>query len=87
MSLSANKITVKRQKSRWGSCSSLKNINLNYHLIKAPLSVIDYVIIHEFAHLVHMNHSSRFWELVKSYCPDYKSHIDWLRKKGVFLLK
>jgi len=73
MQLSFNQLRVKRLKTRWGSCSSLKNINLNIQLIHHPLSLIDYVIVHELAHLVHMNHSKRFWKLVAQYYPEYKS--------------
>lgn len=67
-----NHIKVKAQRSKWGSCSSEKNINLNWRLIFLEPSVIDYVIIHELCHLKHMNHSSLFWDLVESYCPYYK---------------
>src|SRR5688572_30396475 len=61
-----NKVAVKDQNTRWGSCSSKKNLNFSWRLIFAPMQVLDYVIIHEFSHLKEMNHSSRFWDLVKS---------------------
>jgi predicted metal-dependent hydrolase len=72
-----NKVTVRRQTSRWGSCSSKGNISLNYKLMKHPEKVIDYVILHELCHLTEMNHSVKFWDLVSRYVPDYKE----LRKK------
>ncbi len=65
-------VRVKVQRSKWGSCSSEKNINLNWRLIFLDTFIIDYVIIHELCHLKHMNHSSLFWDLVEVYCPDYK---------------
>lgn len=67
-----NQVRVKVQRSKWGSCSSEKNINLNWRLIFLEPTIIDYVIIHELCHLKHMNHSSLFWDLVETYCPDYK---------------
>jgi predicted metal-dependent hydrolase len=71
------KIGVRRQTSRWGSCSGKGNISLNYKLLKYPQNIIDYVIIHELCHLTEMNHSKKFWDLVAKYVPDYQV----LRKK------
>ena len=79
MGLNYNNIRIKTLKSRWGSCSSLRNLNFNWVLIMCPIEIIDYVVIHELAHLVHMNHSAKFWSLVEDYCPDYKSSINWLK--------
>ena len=73
-------ISLKNQKTRWGSCSSKKNLNFNYLLIQCPLEVIKYVIIHELCHLKHMNHSEEFWEMVCKYDPCYKEHIKELKK-------
>lgn len=83
-----NKIFIKDQESRWGSCSSLNNINLNWRIIMAPDEVIDYLIIHELAHLQEMNHSRRFWRLVGQYDPSFKKHVKWLREngRGLFLI-
>jgi len=74
-----NGIAIKDTKSRWGSCSSRGNLNFNWRVIMAPLPVVDYLVVHETAHLKEMNHSPRFWNLVSTCCPDYKNHIAWLR--------
>lgn len=65
-------VKIQTAKTRWGSCNSKKNINLNWKLIAFPKVLIDYVIIHELCHLRHMNHSALFWSLVESLCPYYK---------------
>ena len=65
--------------SKWGSCSTNRNISLSTRLIFCPDEVIDYVIIHELAHLIEMNHSSRFWDIVSSAMPEYESHEKWLK--------
>jgi predicted metal-dependent hydrolase len=76
------RIAIRDQQSRWGSCSSGRNLNFNYRLMLAPTPVVDYVITHELCHLVHMNHSPAFWRLVAEYEPQYKSHRQWLREFG-----
>jgi len=73
------KLSLRAQRSRWGSLSSSGRISLNWKLIAAPIEVIDYVIIHELCHMVHANHSSHFWNLVASWDPQYKEHRLWLR--------
>ena len=75
-------IRVKDQKSRWGSCSSNRNMNFNWRILMAPEPVCDYVIIHELCHLVHMNHSPDFWNLVESICPGYREYKRWLKEHG-----
>lgn len=80
--LSFHKVTIRNQKTRWGSCSSNKNISLNWKLIKMPLWVIDYVILHELAHTIHLNHAPEFWKLVEKICPYYKSAEEWLKQYG-----
>ncbi len=77
-----NRVTIKNQKTKWGSCSTKRNLNFNWKLIFAPLEVLEYVVIHEVCHLKEMNHSPRFWKLVEQECPQYKSHKKWLRKNG-----
>ncbi|MCL6598104.1 MAG: M48 family metallopeptidase [Alicyclobacillus macrosporangiidus] len=75
-------LRIKDQKSRWGSCSSAGNINLNWRLVQAPEWVTDYVIVHELCHLVELNHSPRFWALVHAAIPDAERAKRWLRDHG-----
>ncbi len=81
-----NQIRIKSQKTRWGSCSSKGNLNFNWHAIVAPPEVIDYLVIHECCHLVHMNHSKEFWALVESLCPDYRTYRRWLKNHDTQIL-
>ena len=73
------RITIKDQGTRWGSCSSDNNLNFNWRLVHYPPEVIDYVLIHELAHMVHLDHSARFWALVAKYDGQYKLHQRQLR--------
>lgn len=75
-----NRVSIKEQKTRWGSCSTKRNINLNWRLILMPEATLEYVIIHELMHLRHMNHSRDFWREVAHFCPDYKSHEHILKQ-------
>ncbi len=75
-------IRLKYLASKWGSCSSQGNINLSTRLLFAPPEVVDYVIIHELAHLIEMNHSDRFWKIVREAMPDYKKQERWLKMHG-----
>ncbi len=75
------KVKVKKLKSRWGSCSSKKNLSFNYKLMEYPVAVIDYVIIHELCHTRIMNHSKEFWATVRSIIPDYKHLKKKLNKR------
>ncbi len=68
--------------AKWGSCSSSKNLTFNYRLAMAPIEVIDYVIIHELCHLIHMNHDRSFWRRVGSIMPDYKEKEEFLARYG-----
>lgn len=77
-----HKIHIKDQKSRWGSCSGKGNLNFNWRLIMVPDAVLDYVVIHELCHLVHMNHSQDFWKLVERICPSYRMQKRWLKANG-----
>lgn len=74
-----SRITIRAQRSKWGSCNAEGNINLNMRLMFATPEVIDYVVIHELAHLRELNHSARFWRVVERYCPDRREHQAWLR--------
>ncbi len=76
--LSHNKVSIKRQSSRWASCSKKRNLNFNLLLAAAPVQVIDYVIVHELVHTVELNHSKKFWELVRATDPAYREHRVWL---------
>ena len=86
MGVTFHKITVRDQKTRWGSCSSKGNLNFNWRLVLAPVPVLDYVVIHELAHRREMNHSSRFWDIVGEMMPDYQIQRRWLRDHGGSLM-
>jgi hypothetical protein len=81
MGISYQRISLRQQSSRWGSCSSHGNLNFNWRLVHYPPAIIDYVIIHELAHRLEMNHSKKFWEIVKKHDSEYLVHKGQLRKK------
>ena len=74
------RLTVRAARTRWGSCSQKGNINFNWKIVMAPEPVIDYIIIHELAHLKEMNHSKNFWKLVAEHCPQWRKHRKWLKE-------
>jgi predicted metal-dependent hydrolase len=80
-----NSVKAKKQKKRWGTCTSTGNIYINYRIIMAPEKIIDYLVVHELCHMVHMNHSKDFWGLVEKIIPDYKDRKEWLKKNGIEL--
>jgi hypothetical protein len=80
------KIVIKTLSRRWGSCSSTGILTFNWALMKAPLFVIDYVVVHELCHLLEMNHSPRFWQHVQSIFPEYKLAKQWLKDHGLGVL-
>lgn len=79
------RVVVRDQRSRWGSCSARRTISLNWRLIQTPAFVQDYIILHELMHLQEMNHSARFWRLVENVCPNYTEAEKWLKQHGRLL--
>ena len=75
-------VFLKYNTTNWGSCSTRGNVNLSTRLLFAPNDVIDYVIIHELSHLIEMNHSDRFWKIVRDIMPNYREKEIWLKKNG-----
>ena len=80
------RITIRNQRTRWGSCSAKGNLNFNCYLMQAPEEILDYVIVHELCHRLEMNHSSAFWEKVEKLLPDYKERRKWLKMHGSELM-
>ena len=77
-----NNVVVKKQKKRWGSCSNKGNLNFNWKIIMAPMSIVDYLVVHELTHLIYDNHSKDFWNTVESIIPKIKEKKEWLRVYG-----
>lgn len=86
MDVSPAAVGVRAFRSRWGSCNKRGQVVFNWHIIKAPHPVVDYVVIHELAHLVHANHSRAFWLLVERHCPAFALHRLWLKERAHRLL-
>lgn len=84
---SYGKISIRAQKTKWGSCSADNNLSFNFRLISAPPSIIEYLVCHELAHTVHHHHGPDFWQLVQKICPDYISMEQWLRDNERELLR
>lgn len=80
-----HRITVRNQKSRWGSCSRRGTISLNWRLIQTPPHVQDYIVLHELCHLREMNHSVRFWREVERVCPEFQAAEHWLKQHSTLL--
>lgn len=78
-----NLIKVKEQKKRWASCSSNRNLMFNWRCSMAPSNVLDYIIVHEMCHMIHLNHSRKFWDLLERIMPDYKDRKEWLKNNGI----
>lgn len=76
------RISIRKQKSRWGSCSREGNLNFNCLLLMAPPEVLDYVVVHELCHRLEMNHSPKFWAHVENVIPDYRKQRKWLKEHG-----
>lgn len=81
------RITLRQQKTRWGSCSASGNLNFNWLLILAPPEVLDYVVVHELCHRKEMNHSDAFWKEVETVLPDYREQKRWLKENGWKLME
>ena len=81
MGVTYGRITIREQKTRWGSCSSKGNLNFNWKLVLFESELLDYVVVHELAHRIEMNHSANFWTIVESVLPDYKERRKRLREK------
>lgn len=82
LGVTPGRITIREQKSRWGSCSSRNNLNFNWKLMLAPPEALEYVVVHELCHLIEFNHSQRFWRLVESRLPEYEAAKKWLKDNG-----
>jgi len=85
LGVSFNRVSVKDQRTLWGSCTREGNLNFSWRLALAPDPVLDYLIVHELAHRAQMNHSRRFWGVVERVCPHHRSHRRWLRKNAAAL--
>lgn len=77
-----HRISIRDQKTRWGSCSSKGTLSFNWRLMLAPPAILDYVVVHELCHLTYMNHSAAFWKKVEAVCPDYRTARKWLKDHG-----
>ncbi|MGN1141792.1 MAG: M48 family metallopeptidase [Oliverpabstia sp.] len=80
MGVTYGKVTLREQKTRWGSCSSKGNLNFNWKLALMPDEILDYVVVHELAHRIEMNHSDKFWKIVEEVLPDYRERRKWLKE-------
>ena len=87
LGVSFGTVRGKDQRALWGSCTRAGNLNFNWRLALAPDCVLDYLVVHELAHRVHMDHSRRFWSFVERACPGYRAHRRWLRKNGSALYR
>ncbi len=86
MEVEYDKIEVRNQRTKWGSCSTTGTLGLNWRLMMAPSDVVDYVVIHEVAHLQEQNHTDEFWSLVAEYAPGYQEQAHWLEENGTRLV-
>lgn len=86
LGVTAGPITIRNQRSRWGSCSATGALSFNWRLLLAPEEILDYVVWHECCHLVHLDHSPAFWALLAAHRPGYKAEQRWLRRHGASLV-
>ncbi len=87
MQVDYGRVSIKHQKTRWGSCSNKGNLNFNCLLMLAPVEVQEYVVVHELAHRIEMNHSVRFWRIVEEHFPNFKQARKWLKENGSDLIR
>ena len=85
--VSPTEMKVRNYKTRWGSCDRKGRLTFNFHLIKAPHPIVDYVVIHELCHMIEPNHSKFFWDEVAKFDPSFKSHKKWLKGNGNLLIR
>jgi len=83
MKVKFNKVSLRSQSTRWGSCSNAGNLSFNWKMVHFTPEIIDYVIIHELAHLKHLDHSKKFWQFVEQFDPEFKLHRGWLKRQGI----
>ena len=81
------KVSIGNQKTRWGSCNRHHDLRFNWRLVLLPPAILDYVVVHELCHLIHLNHSKSFWKKVESILPDYKEKRRWLRENSIDYLR
>ena len=86
MGVEYEKLELRNQRTRWGSCSTGGTISLNWRLIMAPPDIVDYLVVHELAHLTEQHHGREFWQLVYEYVPDYKKKAEWLDQNSAKLV-
>jgi predicted metal-dependent hydrolase len=86
MGVEPGKLELRNQRTRWASCSPQRTLSFNWRLVMAPDGVIDYVVVHELAHLREQNHTQRFWNIVDQYDPNYEAHVDWLTENSARLI-
>ena len=84
MGVTYGTVTVREQRTRWGSCSARGNLSFNWKLATMPEEIVDYLVVHELAHRIEMNHSPAFWAIVEKQIPDYKERRAWLKQNGAF---
>jgi len=86
MGVEYEQIEIRRQRTKWGSCSTNGTLGLNWRLMMAPLEIVDYIVIHELAHLREPNHTDEFWSLVSEHDPEYEAHAEWLTEHSAELV-
>jgi predicted metal-dependent hydrolase len=86
MDVEYEQIQIRNQRTKWGSCSTTGTLGLNWRLMMAPPEIVDYIVVHELAHLRESNHTDSFWSLVAEHDPDYEEHSRWLEENSTQLI-